>query len=449
MQRKIARHKTQTDKGGRYAFIRVKAGEGYTIRATAAGARSTATAPFALAEGDGKRQDIELERNDVSTQTTATSATTSSTTDTRTNMTTTATVLTGTTTGSTTTGTTTGSTTTGTTSTSTSSSTTTLPPSSTSSGPPVGKTSFDDLIALVTGTAFDPNPAVNIEEARQFRRLYTVANYTLARVHGAIGALNTLLNTSTPPGSAGPVSTLPLISKQQLIDRHQATIDSILARASDNTRTERDLLEAARAQFDLGTTAVTNVNLAFKGLFRDFVGLCANDLLAVDLQVVTPLDLSEQQKKEELVNFLKRTKRAMLRLVENMSFAGTLGSNSLIDKWSRVHKDSIEVLSDVHGFVGSDDADRKHIWSIVAELNGTAKSTIDGYIVHAREGGALLSDAVDAYQQLSTKGELTKEDQGHLRDLFFDSAKYSIQTENISARLRRNALLIQENWTWA
>jgi len=302
------------------------------------------------------------------------------------------------------------------------------------------------LLTLVSTNKYDPNPAVSIDEARQFRRLYTIGNYSLARVTGAIASLNTLLNTSTPPGSNGQTSTLPLVSKQALIDKHQATIDSILARASDNTRTEADLQMAIRGQFDLGTGAVPNVNVAFKSLFREFVGLCANDLLAVDPQAVQVTDLTEQQKKEELNNFLKRTKRSLLRLVENMSIAGTLGSGSLIDKWSRVFKDSIDVLGDVGQFVGDDDNDRRHVWSIVAELNRLPKAQNDPYVVHAREGGLLLNDAVDAYQLLSTKGDLTNEGTSHLRDLFFDAAKYGINGETISARLRRNALLIQENW---
>jgi hypothetical protein len=299
----------------------------------------------------------------------------------------------------------------------------------------------------VANAKFDRDAAVNIDEARQFRRLYTVTNYVLARVPGAIGGLNRVLNTPKVGGVVPPdVPALPILNPQTLIDKHQATMDSILARAADNTRTEPQLLAQARAQFDLGTAAWPNVNVAFKNLFREFVGLCANDLLGVDPNNVIGRELTEQQKKEELFNVFKRTKRALLRLVENMSVAGTLGSASLIDKWSRVLTDSLGVLEDVGQFVGDSDNDRRHVWSIVAELNQVAKSSIDSYIVHAREGGSLLGDAIEAYQQLSTKGALAAEDQAHLRDFFFDPAKYSVKGETISARLRRNALLIQENW---
>jgi len=441
-------NKAVTDGRGEFSFDGVKEGSNYVIRVTAKDITSVSTNPFDVSETGNNTQIIEVDESTVTTETTATTTTSTTTsTDTRTTMGTTVTTDTSSSTSS---ATSSSSTTSSSTSTATSATTATLAPGG-SSGPPAGATSFDDLLSLVSTTKYDPNPAVSVEEARQFRRLYTIGNYSLARVTGAVSALNALLNTSTLPGSTGQASTLPLVSKQALIDKHQATIDSILARASDNTRTEADLQMAIRAQFDLGTGAVPSVNAAFKSLFRDFVGLCANDLLAVDPQAVTVTDLTEQQKKEELNNFLKRTKRALLRLVENMSVAGTLGSASLVEKWSRVFKDSIDVLGDVGQFVGDDDNDRRHVWSIVAELNRIPKSANDAYVVHAREGGLLLNDAIDAYQLLSTKGDLTNEGQSHLRDFFFDSAKYGINGETISARLRRNALLIQENWiaAWA
>ena len=64
---------------------------------------------------------------------------------------------------------------------------------------------------------------------------------------------------------------------------------------------------------------------------------------------------------------------------------------------------------------------------------------------------ALAGDDDDATLQAVLGGQyflsgLTKEDQAHLRELFFDSAVYSVNGESVSDRLRRNALLIQEHW---
>lgn len=328
--------------------------------------------------------------------------------------------------------------------------TATVPPQGGQLPPP----EFDALTALVASDPrFDLNAPVNIAEAQEARRLYTVGNYVLAKIPAAVASLNQALNTSTPVGGTNGQTTLPLTNKTQLVATHQPTIDGILELASDNTRTEADLLVAVRAQFDLGTAAVSNVNTAFRSSLREFVGLCANDLLAVDPNVVrTSSPPWDPQKIEELFNFLKRAKRSLIRLVETMSVAGTLGSRSLTAKWATVLKRSIDVLSDVgQNYVGDDDADRRHIWSVVAELNRVSKASIDPYIVHAREGGDLLDDAISVYDQLRSRTGLTKEDQGHLRELFFDPAIYNVAGAPVSDRLRRNALLIQEHWipSWA
>jgi hypothetical protein len=300
---------------------------------------------------------------------------------------------------------------------------------------------------VTTGSDFAVSPPVNIDEARQFRRLYTVGNYVIAGVVRSIGALNTILNSSTPTGTAGAASTLPLLNKQALVDAQSANIDSIIARSADNTRNEGQLLEAVRSQFDLGTAAAPNVNIAFKTVFRDFVALCANDLLGVDpLDPKVNASLTMDPKRiEEIYTHLKRTKRGLIHLVETMSAAGTLGSSSLVEKWARLVKDSLSVLAAVKPFIGDDDEDRRHVWSVTAELNRVPKASIDAYVVHAREGGQLLNDSIDVYGQLSAT-QLNDESQTLLRDFFFDTAKFGIGGESVSTLLRRNAQLIQENW---
>lgn len=306
---------------------------------------------------------------------------------------------------------------------------------------------FDDLMGLVIGFEFAISPPVNIDEARQFRRLYTVGNYVLGGVVRAIGALNTVLNSSTPTGIAGAVSTLPLLNKQALVDAQSANIDSIIARSADNTRNEGQLMEAVRSQFDLGTAAAPNVNVAFKTIFKDFVALCANDLLGVDPEdpKVNASLTMDPRRIEEIYTHLKRTKRSLIHLVETMSAAGTLGSSSLVEKWARLVKDALYVLNAVKPFIGDDDQDRRHVWSVTAELNRVPKASIDAYVVHAREGGQLLNDAVDVYGQLSP-AQLNDEGQTPLRSFFFDTAKFGLGGQSVSTLLRRNAQLIQENW---
>ena len=448
-----------TNSKGQYTIKKVPAGQTYVVQVKADGAETSRTR---IEVGRGSKQTVDLDIERARTTSTSSTSSTSSTTSSTSTTSTTSTSSSTTTTSSTTTlapspipstsTTITGTTTMGI---SVAPTTTTTPVTGGSAGPtaqpsPNASVSFDALLGLVADSTFALNPPVNLEEARQFRRLYTVGNYMLAGVPSAIGALNVALNTSAPAGSPGSTTTLPLTRKQDFVKDHQATIDSVLSRASDNTRTESDLLQAVRMQFDLGTAVARDVNTGFKTIFREFVSLCTDELLSLDPQTVAAGNLADPHRPEKIYAHLKRTKRSLLRLVESMSRAGTLGSVSLIDKWSRVVKESLDVLKATRDFVGDDDDDRKHVWSVVAELNRTQKAAIDPYVVHAREGGQLLNDSIDVYGQL-TGTQLDDQSNLHLREFFFDSAKFGINGRTVADMLRTNAQLLQENWisAWA
>jgi len=221
---------TDSNSKGKYKFLDVTPGK-YAMTVEADGAiadRRTVT----VVKATPTTEDVELRHAQPTTTTTSTTSTTTSTAST-----TTTTVPPTTTTVPATTSTSTPprSTPMGTTITIPTSSTgsSTSPVSSGGSTAPTAPPSrssqaFDELMGLVTtGSDFAVSPPVNIDEARQFRRLYTVGNYVIAGVVRSIGALNTILNSSTPTGTAGAASTLPLLNKQALVDAQSANIDSI------------------------------------------------------------------------------------------------------------------------------------------------------------------------------------------------------------------------------
>ena len=297
------------------------------------------------------------------------------------------------------------------------------------------------------------NPPVRVDEAMEFRRLFTVANFVMARVHNAVASLNTALRSTGNGTGNADASTLPLRNKAGLLDGEGARINDILNRLSTEFDNEQAVLQQARAQFDLGTAAVPNVNATFKSVYREFVNLCANDLLAVDPAQVAGNPLWDQRRTAELNEFLRRLRRTMLRLMENMSLAGSLGTATLVSKWSPIVSDSLQVLRAVgaNGHVAYDDLDRQHIWSIVAELNRQSRESIVPSIVQAREGGQLLGAVIETYRQMVLRGELQADDDASLRALFFDQATYTVDGMSVGAALRRNATMLQENWIagWA
>jgi len=343
---------------------------------------------------------------------------------------------------------TTGTTTTGTTS---ATSTTTTGTTTATSVTAVPGDKFSELITLIHKDGdFDLRAPVNIPEAIELRRLYTIGNYILMKIPDSIEILNQVLTSDI-------TGRLNLINKAKLLSDHGATIESILERKADEFNNDVAVLSELRRQFDLGTAAVDTVNIEFKTLFKEYVNLCADELLSVD-----PLDPNivgsqfwDTRKIEELYNFLKKLTRVIFSLVANMSEFGTLGTQSLVQKWSDILHDSLSVLTKVgESHIASDDEDEKHIWSIVAGLINVQKSDIEGNIVHAREGAEMLRNAISFYAKIQAEGKLkaAENDNDYLRVLFHEKGDvFKNPDRKTSTVLKENARLVQENWlpNWA
>lgn len=288
------------------------------------------------------------------------------------------------------------------------------------------------------------HPPVSIVEAEQFRRLYTVATYVAGGIPSSIQALKTYTGSL-------------LINKPALTSSDEwKLVDPILDEITGGHNTEQELMGRAREQFDLGTESAETVNAEFKDRFREFVGLCADELMAFDP------DPDEMEKNpfitpdrvEEIHNFFKRVKRSLIRLVESMSRSGRTGDEELLRKWGGIIQHSVRVLEKVgQDHIDPADSDQKHEWSVVAALNGRSREEINGYLVHAKEGGFMLADVIEIYRRIDRKRHLAKEETDFLRKLFHDKAYLTFMDRDdpakpltVSERLRLDATLIQENW---
>ena len=312
--------------------------------------------------------------------------------------------------------------------------------------PPV---KFTNLLGTIAGIGL--HPPVNIAEAIEFRRLYTVANYVAAGVPSAVRALDDML---TSGATVGPT----LINKSGLLASTEGQkINSTLKIMAEDHNNEQKLMSEARAQFDLGTEPAETVNADFKVDFIEFVGMCADELMAFD-----PLDdrvkgnpLITPERLEEAYSFMRSTKRALIRVMESMSRSGRLGTGPLVVKWAEIVDDSVKLMQKVGtAHVATDDADLKHPWSVMTSLNGRARSEIDSYLVHAKEAADLLDATIEVYQDMQTnKTDLADEGPDLLRRLFhttqymsFPNLRSPGNLLTVSERLHREATLILENW---
>ncbi|MGD2089608.1 MAG: carboxypeptidase-like regulatory domain-containing protein [Candidatus Aminicenantes bacterium] len=318
----------------------------------------------------------------------------------------------------------------------------------TSSGAAASTGNFNNLTGLIKQPAFSKDKAVEISEAREFRRLFRVGNLILAQVPRAIENLNRLL-TSSPTDI-----TLTVNNKEALLDKHGDKINSILQRQAEDFNDEEAILEEVRRQFDLGTSTVDEVNIEFKTIYREYLDLCNDDLLSINPEQVKNKSSFGPDKEEELYELLRKLQRSIIKVTSNMSVAGTLGTRSLTQKWSAILFDALEVINDVAlNFVPYDDTDKKHVWFVVAALNGKQKREIDPYVVQANEGASMLYYAIEIYDKI--KDDLKKEDRTHLLNLFHkDEFAKEGDPENkftASKLLRENATLVIEDWIpdWA
>jgi hypothetical protein len=286
---------------------------------------------------------------------------------------------------------------------------------------------------------FAPESPVNIDEARELGRLFTLSMFILAKVPDAIDRLQGTTDTQFQAGDLLIQAPSPEIRKK---------IADIVSVKSNTPQTIDALGRAMRSMLDLGTTTVPAVNGDFKIQYREFVTLAADANNGVDPDVVRPQDPAQAA---VILNFLRALKRAILRITQNMSVYGTLGTQLLVDEWSKIIDDSLAVLDYVaKEKVVSSDADDHVAWAVLAALTDTPRSTVKAYVVNARDGGDLLQLAVTIYAMLQSGAAgangLDNESDQFLQSLFFGQAN-EIEGKAVSVALKQPATLVAEHLT--
>jgi hypothetical protein len=223
---------------------------------------------------------------------------------------------------------------------------------------------------------------------------------------------------------------------QQLPAATQQRMQDVVELRTAQFDTEEEIWAEIRKGFNLGTAAVPSVNGEFASLYRSLVALSADDRNAVDPEKVRADD---PRQAAEINNFMRDLKRAILRMTQNMSVYGTLGTARLVNKWSKVVLDSVQVLNRIATQnVESEDSDDLSPWSLLAAATDTPRGTVKAYIVNARNGGELLRLTVAIYDAIQAgripagggpgapaagpgggQGDLDREDDPFLRALFF------------------------------
>jgi hypothetical protein len=309
--------------------------------------------------------------------------------------------------------------------------------------PPEGQDEFDLLYETIKTKEIEAT--VSIDEAKQLRRLYTVGNYLLGKLPQSIRILKDDL------GNNGRITSI--LYDDVLEEEHDAINEVIEDMANKNKNDDLSMervLSDLREQCDLGTSAVEEVNVEFKSIFKEFVSLCTEEMLAITPEDVDANKLYfDAKKKEERNKFLKKLISVIIKLTRNMSVAGGMGTKERVNGWAGIINNAVKILFETGKKVHSHNQDERHGFSLLAKLNEVQKSEIKPYLVHAKEGGSMLKYTIDIYVQLEKdrlKDEKVEDDTKYISELLHGKRDFEIDDKTASVALKSIATTVLENW---
>lgn len=304
---------------------------------------------------------------------------------------------------------------------------------------------FEMLEDKIKGIPIDAK--VSIKEAEQLRRVFTVGNYLLAKVPQSVQVLKDALGDRD--------SNIHVLYNNLTDDIHKKfrEISAKLSAIGNNEDLAMEkVLNDLREQCDLGTNTVESVNTGFKTVYKEFVTLSADEMLAITPEEAAPDNkFWDVTKTEELHRYWQKLIKSVIKLTRNISVAGNMSSVDRVLEWSSVIGKSIDILFDVGKLVMARDDDEKHGWTLLAKLNDTTKSEIKPYLVQAKEGGNMLQYAINMYEQLEKDRESgieVEDDIDYIGKLLHgkDDASFQLAGTTPSKALRAIATTVLENW---
>jgi hypothetical protein len=305
-----------------------------------------------------------------------------------------------------------------------------------------------DFLGLLS--AIDIEQQISVDEAMQAVVLFSVVNVLLAGkgrapVENKVDFLAVLaLNYSSQSADLSVRSTVAKEFWNARVDALGQSVEDALRDLKD--RLDRLAGDAAfmekegKRQFNLGPSNDVVGNVEFPRLFRRYVDIVTDPLLAMNIDVEDHNPTSDKEQVARSIDLLVELKSVLLQLVRSLSRYGTLASRQHNKDWAEFERRALLLLKLIADqYRQSDDIDDKHPYAVLADLTGKQRDTeIAPYIVLAREGGKLLQLALQTYD--GTKNELERVDKSHILSLFQGTDPAAFMTE----RMRREASVVKK-----
>jgi hypothetical protein len=205
------------------------------------------------------------------------------------------------------------------------------------------------------------------------------------------------------------------------------------------------LAKEARRQFNLGFNHDVTGNTEFPTLFQRYVEVGNDPLLTLDLGVEETSAFSDKTQIARAYDRLAELKDLTLQIVRTLSKNGTVATDQINRQWAEYENHAFAVLKKVADARISDDEDDLRILSVVADLIGRDLLTdLAPYVALARDGGALLNLAMEAYR--TSIQRLDSFDRTELLRVFQSGAPAAFLTTRIRSRAMVVAKYPLRNW---
>jgi hypothetical protein len=220
-----------------------------------------------------------------------------------------------------------------------------------------------------------------------------------------------------------------------------------LARELDRFQSDIDFLNReARRQFNLGQSNNVFGNVQFPTLFRRYVEIGSDPLLAFDINAADQSHFFDKTKIAQADDLLKSLKDLILQITRSLSKYGTSATRRVNEDWAKFEARALEVLQTVARERVTPDRSEQNTWVVLANLTDRNFDVeVAPYVALARHGGKLLNYAMEIYRE--TKDRLDEFGAQYLRNLFQrGNNKRDFWTEKIRAEatvIKRRPL---SNW---
>lgn len=309
-----------------------------------------------------------------------------------------------------------------------------------------------DFLGRLDDARFSIESMISEEEANQAVSLFSVVNLMLAghsrRQVGAEEKLDMLgmLNLYYGLQEDSLRNKITVANPTALWAGLESELKD-LAKELDQIQSDVEFLSReAKRQFNLGLNNTAAGNVQFPALFRRYVEIGNDPLLAFDIKAADQNQFFDKTKIAQADELLKELKGLILQLVRMLSKYGTAATRRVNEDWAEFEARSLEILQTVARDRVTPDRDEQNSWAVLADLTNKNRDTeVAPYVVLARHGGKLLKYAMDIYKE--TQNQLDDFDPQHLRNLF---QRGNVQRDFWTDRIRAEATVIKRyplaNW---